>query len=175
MGLISRLYDFINVTQTADAEQVDAEFNQILGVLNGNIDNSNINTAANIYGSKLADSPNGVPSSKLNGVTAPNLLNDSVVGRPVKLAVWTSPVLGAYAANGGTTRHDTGLSTAANGNVLLFVYNDQADDVTGTSLLIYRFIKDSSTNTWWLRITNPSAVSIGSIGKSVKILYIPAS
>jgi hypothetical protein len=41
MGLISRLYNFVSGT-VIDSEQVDAEFNQILAVLNGGIDSANV-------------------------------------------------------------------------------------------------------------------------------------
>jgi hypothetical protein len=41
MGLISRLYNFVSGT-VIDSEQVDAELNQILAVLNGGIDSANV-------------------------------------------------------------------------------------------------------------------------------------
>lgn len=41
MGVISRLYNFVAGTPIV-ADQVDAEFDQILGVLNGNVDAANI-------------------------------------------------------------------------------------------------------------------------------------
>jgi hypothetical protein len=45
MGVISRLYNFVAGTP-AVADQVDAEFDQILGVLNGNVDAANLAAGA---------------------------------------------------------------------------------------------------------------------------------
>lgn len=52
MGLITRLYNFANGA-VADAEQVDAELDQILTLVNGNIENVNIKATAAISGTKL--------------------------------------------------------------------------------------------------------------------------
>lgn len=41
MGLIARLFNFTAGT-TVDSAQVNAEFNQILGLLNGNVDSANL-------------------------------------------------------------------------------------------------------------------------------------
>jgi hypothetical protein len=53
VGVISRLYNFV-VGTTIDSEQVDAEFNQILGVLDGSIDPANLSAASKNLFVKLA-------------------------------------------------------------------------------------------------------------------------
>lgn len=53
MGLISRLFNF-TVGTAIDSEQVDAELNQILGVLNGSIDPANLSAASKNTFLKLA-------------------------------------------------------------------------------------------------------------------------
>jgi hypothetical protein len=53
VGVISRLYNFV-VGTTIDSEQVDAEFNQILAVLNGSIDPANLSAASKNTFLKLA-------------------------------------------------------------------------------------------------------------------------
>jgi hypothetical protein len=53
VAVISRLYNFV-VGTTIDSEQVDAEFNQILGVLNGSIDPANLSAASKNTFLKLA-------------------------------------------------------------------------------------------------------------------------
>jgi hypothetical protein len=53
VGVISRLYNFVTGT-TIDSEQVDAEFNQILAVLNGSIDPANLSAASKNTFLKLA-------------------------------------------------------------------------------------------------------------------------
>lgn len=65
MGILTRLFNFVNGT-TADAEQMDAELNQILSELNGNVDNANIKDNAGIEFSKLTGSPNGVTTAQIN-------------------------------------------------------------------------------------------------------------
>lgn len=66
MGVISRLYTFVNgAGNKIDATQVNAELNQILGVLNGNVDNANLAAGAaaanlgagSVTDAKLASSP----------------------------------------------------------------------------------------------------------------------
>lgn len=56
MGLISRIYTFVNGT-SANATEVNAEFDTIHTAINGNLDNNNIAPSANIAASKLASIP----------------------------------------------------------------------------------------------------------------------
>lgn len=56
MGLISRVYRFINGTPN-DGTEVDSEFQIVFDLLNGNIDNANISPSAAIAASKLASIP----------------------------------------------------------------------------------------------------------------------
>jgi hypothetical protein len=65
MGLISRLYNFANGA-TADAEQVDAELDQVLTLVNGNIENANVKSSAAIAGSKIANDGTFVPGDGWN-------------------------------------------------------------------------------------------------------------
>lgn len=56
MGFVSRIYNFVNGT-SADADQVDAEFDNIIATLNGNIDNANISGSASIAATKVDPIP----------------------------------------------------------------------------------------------------------------------
>lgn len=56
MGLISRLHAFLNGTPN-DGSQVSAEFDQVYIEINGNLDNANIATGANIDADKIASIP----------------------------------------------------------------------------------------------------------------------
>ena len=66
MGLISRIYDFVNGTMTADGDHVDAELNLIHGVINGNIENVNVKAGAAILFNKLANAPQGLLTAQVN-------------------------------------------------------------------------------------------------------------
>lgn len=56
MGLISRIVTFVNGT-TASATEVNAEFDNILTTVNGNIDNANVSASAAIEATKVAEIP----------------------------------------------------------------------------------------------------------------------
>jgi hypothetical protein len=70
MGLLTRLYDFVDDgTMIAYGDQVDAELNQILAELNGNLDHSNLKANAGILGSQVAVAPNGLGTTNYNDNT----------------------------------------------------------------------------------------------------------
>lgn len=71
MGLITRLYNFI-AGETIEPSQVNAEFNQILNLLNGNIENNNINAGAAIAESKIAGQPAEFSAYRTGGQTITN-------------------------------------------------------------------------------------------------------
>jgi len=52
MGTITKTYEFVDAT-TAEAEEVNTNFDTIYNEFNGNIDNANVKAAAAIAGSKL--------------------------------------------------------------------------------------------------------------------------
>lgn len=56
MGLISRIVTFVNGT-TASATEVNAELDNILTTVNGNIDNANVSASAAIAATKVAEIP----------------------------------------------------------------------------------------------------------------------
>src|SRR5690349_25123816 len=54
MGIVSKLYTFVaGTSKTGEAAQVNADFDTLYNVVNGNIDDANINALANIQQSKI--------------------------------------------------------------------------------------------------------------------------
>lgn len=117
MGLISRLVNFVTGT-TISSSEVNGEYDQILGVLNGNIDTDNIGTVAisaianlgsehNDSGTHKDISTTGITSTGVVSVTRATVFDNTFAGKVAadsfsRFAV----VAGAVSLGGGAAAPD---------------------------------------------------------------------
>lgn len=65
MGTVTKPFTFADL-DIIDALKFNNNFDTLYGEFNGNIDNANIKSLAGIEGTKIAPSPNGIPTDRLN-------------------------------------------------------------------------------------------------------------
>lgn len=84
MGIVTRTPYVSGADITAEGQNANED--AIVNDHNGNIVNINIHAAAGIEGTKLADSPNGVPTIKINdsAVTTAKIVDDAVDANKLK-------------------------------------------------------------------------------------------
>lgn len=128
MGVISRLYNFVAGTP-AVADQVDAEFDQILGVLNGNVDAANL-------------AAGGVTKAKLATDALNNFLKLASTGdHKIAFGVSTLSFPGSSQSSQATIPHGLGatpvawlaLSVAPSGNIADAVVINETQSPTSTN------------------------------------------
>lgn len=177
---------------TADANDVEAKVDAIGVILNGEIDDINIRGTAAIQGSKLADAPNGISSTKLNdiSVSTAKLQDNAVTGAKLashasidanraigndhikdgviqkeKLAMLIYSNASSFAVGGASAvDHDTGIASAA--TQALGVYREDS-----TTQNMYLVLYNKGGN-WRILIVNaggaPLTINIGTL----KMVYM---
>ena len=139
MGVITLTYTFANGA-TADAPQVNSNFNTIVSEINGNLDDANIKSGA------------GIATSKISG-TAVNLSSDQTLTGKKTLAGTNQTI--TTASDGATVTFNLGLGNmhqvTLGGNRTLALSN-----ATTGQVFFIKLIQDGSgsrTVTWFSGIT----------------------
>jgi hypothetical protein len=141
---------------------LNAQFASITAQVNGNLDDTNISGAAAINGSKLADAPNGITTTKINdlAVTGGKLANGAVTaGKIAPLAVTTGnlavgatlntevsaqPTAGSYFGAANSTFLTLPSATTRGGPVLFSttVGGDLLFTASGTDIALFTLFRD---------------------------------
>ena len=161
-GTVSRIYDFQPHTK-AQAEQVDAELDNLLATINGNIDSVNLNSAAvatanlataSVTHAKMGplghqvsgSSGNYERASAVEGLITNLTANITVVTRPVWVGL--QPTEDAYSPGSISYRHGSGGAT--DNTAFISFRRAGLDGVQATrnmSAIVGRNITNSTNNT----------------------------
>lgn len=108
-----------STNEVLTAGDLNAQFAAIAAAVNGNLDNGNLKSAAAIYGTKLADAPNGVPGTKINDGAITNAkVNAAAAIEGTKLADAPNGVPGGKINDGAITDAKVNAAAAIMGTKL---------------------------------------------------------
>jgi len=148
------------------ADEANADFDTIYNDYKNNVDDSNIKSGAAIQGSKLADSPNGIPTTKLNAlvVTKAKVANDTLTSAQIDDTETTNAGTIALAVSANVF-YDTGIAHATRQAVAIYCNDANVDKLTKFFL-----VKGGGGN--WLILMQQTAVGGGvTIAANTVFLY----
>jgi hypothetical protein len=197
MGIISRPNKPIgggggpNWVAGADlyADELDDDMQNLYDEFNGKITNANCSASMALEGTKLANSPSGIPSTKYNdkSVTADKIANDgatdslraiskdhikdnAVSARSLNETIYTGITLPGTLLGANAVRFNTGLAVAT--NRMTGYYWERSGAPGAEALAVVSFELDTSTNTWWVVIGNPNPSNITFSSVLIRVTYI---
>lgn len=138
MGTISREGTApIESGDDLDASEVEAEFNKVFNVINGNLDNANIASDADIAGSKLAD----------NGVANAKLTDDTIT--TAKMAASAVPKAYVSSATGATEMTSSATMVDVPGITAATMTAGSTDDMLVIDLNVTAFLASVGSTPLW--------------------------
>lgn len=146
------------------ANELNADIDTIYTDYNGNITNVNLSATAAVEGTKLADAPLGIPTTKYNAlsVTKAKIAAASISSDKLDSTEYTNAGgLGAI-ASGATLDHDTGASNATR-QALVAWYTGGSNITCGIS---------STGGTWHVKIANVTGGPITVNAGEIHLLHI---
>lgn len=156
---------------------LNGDANTIFNEFNGKISNANIDPAAAIEGSKLADLSIAAIKLMTDSVTTPKILNDAVTAAKIlalavtlaklNISVYSHAavinIAGEVAGVPGSTAIDTGLSDTTTQPFL--AYRESLTDYTISFHLVKR------TGTWKVLFVNPGSGAVAINANEFKVAY----
>ena len=173
------------------ASEWNGDLNTIYTEFDGNIENANIKASAGIEGTKLADSPSGIPTGKYNdkSITSAKIANDSatdglraigidhiknaaIIARTVKISTVTIVPGNTNIGSGATFTYN--LNVLAASIVPLAIYEQFAGTQAGVYFMTILH-NDTVSGNFFFGIRNIDSFTRSLNGFSFILVYIPAT
>lgn len=165
------------------AQELNDDYLALLNDYNGSITDANCSATMGLQGSKLADSPNGIATAKINdkAVTGVKIANDAAVDASRAITtdhikdanvtlpkVKTTTVLITNSVvnitSGSSLKLDSGKSSVTTIPLVGYMEGTTAALAVGIAGSTLTWNRDTTTNTWWLTLRNTGPITINYTG-----------